>query len=81
MTPIFLRVTLGSTVYNSNTFKGEYMKRGTKVTITHHETESVVGQQGVITAAHCVTGSIRYHVTTKTGLVYYCAVSQLKINN
>ncbi len=57
------------------------MKRGTKVTIIKHDICHAIGVSGVITAAHCVTGSIRYHVTTKTGLVYYCAVSQLKINN
>jgi hypothetical protein len=57
------------------------MKRGTKVTIIKHDICHAIGVSGIITAAHCVTGSIRYHVTTKTGLVYYCAVSQLKINN
>ncbi len=56
------------------------MKRGTHVTITQHETESVVGQQGIITAAHCVTGSVRYHVKTETA-TYYCSVTQLKLSN
>jgi len=56
------------------------MKRGTKVTIIKHELNTVRGLRGVITAAHCMSGSIRYHVQTQTG-TYYCSVSQLKISN
>lgn len=56
------------------------MKRGTSVTITQHEFENIVGQQGVITAAHCISGSVHYHVKTEKA-TYYCSVRQLKINN
>ena len=56
------------------------MKRGTRVMIVKHEVQTLVGLEGVVTAAHCMSGSIRYHIETIAG-TYYCSVSQLKISN
>tara|TARA_B100000214_G_scaffold218687_2_gene159009 strand:+ start:404 stop:739 length:336 start_codon:yes stop_codon:yes gene_type:complete len=77
---LFLRVSTQPAVYNSNTFKGDIMKRGTRVMIVQHEVQTLVGLEGVVTAAHCMSGSIRYHIETIAG-TYYCSVSQLKISN